>query len=221
MNKIPIILFTIILLASCESREDKIQKTVSQELKGVLYDYESYEPIKTKIDSAFFSPYTDSEVESLMLCIVKFSNELERAKSDYRNALSSIALWDIPYGTAYSRQQKKDAITQRDAEKQRIEYIQTKLISLVKNLYKRVQYDNSKDDEFVGWFVTQRYKCKTNGGYPAFSEDVFVLNKDMSECKLHMSIEEYKVICDFVDKLLSISEDEFLKRIENMDRFDK
>lgn len=92
MNKIPIILFTIILLASCESREDKIQKTVSQELKGVLYDYESYEPIKTKIDSAFFSPYTDSEVESLMLSIVKFSNELEKAKSNYRNALSSIAL---------------------------------------------------------------------------------------------------------------------------------
>lgn len=45
------------LLISCESREDKIQKAVSQELKGVLYDFESYEPVKTQIDSAFFSPY--------------------------------------------------------------------------------------------------------------------------------------------------------------------
>ncbi len=115
MNKIVLILSVLLILASCESQADKVQKAVAQELKGVLYDYESYEPIKTQIDSAFFSPYIDPEVKTLVMAFVKPSQELAKAKQDYNNALSSIALWDMPYGSAYSRQQQKEAISERDA----------------------------------------------------------------------------------------------------------
>lgn len=205
------------LLISCESREDKIQKAVSQELKGVLYDFESYEPVKTQIDSAFFSPYIDPEIKSLMMAFAKPAQELEAAKRDYNNALSSIALWDMPYGSAYSRQQRKEAISERDAAKKKIENIQMQLKSTIKSLYAQVLKDKTKDNEFIGWFVTQRYKCKTGGGYPAFGDDVFVFNKDMTECTFHMEIEEYKGLCDFIDQLMAVPEDEFMKRIENMD----
>lgn len=154
-------------MASCENRDEKIQNAVSQELKGVLYDFESYEPIKTKIDSAFSSPYIDPEVKALMYSMTKPMQELENAKREYKNALSSVALWDMPYSSSYSRQQRKDAIAKRDAAKLTIENNQAQLISVIKALYTRIKEDETSDDKFIGWFVTQRYRCKTGGGYPS------------------------------------------------------
>lgn len=46
MKKILLFASIGLMLVACESREEKIQNAVSQELKGVLYDFESYEPIK-------------------------------------------------------------------------------------------------------------------------------------------------------------------------------
>lgn len=71
-----------------------------------------------------------------------------------------------------------------------------------------------------GWFVTQRYRCKTGGGYPSFGDDVFVFNKDITECIFYMSCEEYETLRNFVNQLLSISEDEFLKKIEDVNLLD-
>ena len=215
MNKLFLIVGMLFLLISCESREDKIQKAVSQELKGVVYDFERYEPVKTQIDSAFFSPYIDPEIKSLMMALAKPAKELETAKRDYNNALSSIAFWDC--GSAYSRQQRKEAISKRDAAKNKIKNIQTQLKSAIKNLYTQVHKDETKDNEFIGWFVTQRYKCKTGGGYPAFGDDVFVFNKNMTECTFHMKTEEFEELCDFIDQLMEVPKDEVMKRIEDLD----
>lgn len=220
MKNFFLLFISIILLASCENRDKKIQNAVSQELKGILYDFESYEPIKTKVDSAFFSPYIDPEVKALMYSMAKPMQELETAKREYNNALSSVALWDMPYSSSYSRQQRKEAIAKRDAAKLTIENNQAQLISVIKALYTRIKEDETSDDKFIGWFVIQRYRCKTGGGYPSFGDDVFVFNKDITECIFYMSCEEYENLKNFVNQLLSIPEDEFLKKIEDINLLD-
>lgn len=220
MKNFILIFISIILLASCENRDDKIQNAVSQELKGVLYDFESYEPIKTKVDSAFSSPYIDPEVKSLMYSMVKPMQELEQAKEDYNDALSSVALWDMPYSSNYSRQQREEAIAKRDAAKLNIENIQAQLITVIKALYTCIKEDETNKDNFIGWFVTQRYRCKTVGGYPSFGDDVFVFNKDITECIFYMPCEEYETLSNFVNQLLSIPEDEFLKNFEDANLLD-
>ena len=216
MKKFCLIFISIILLSSCENRDKKIQNAVSQELRGVLCDFESYEPIKTKVDSAFFSPYIDPEVKDLMYSMVKAMHQLEEAKREYNYALSSIAFWEIPYSSNYSRQQIKEAISKRDAAKLNIVNNQANLISLIKALYTRIKEDETSENIFSGWFVTQRYRYKTEGGSPSFGDDVFVFNKDITECVFYMSFEDYEALISLVDELLSIPEDEFLKKIEDV-----
>ena len=55
MRKILSFLFVFLLLCSCQSREEKVAELIKQEMFKTLYDFESYEPIETKIDSAFTS----------------------------------------------------------------------------------------------------------------------------------------------------------------------
>ena len=220
MKKILLIFISVILLASCENRDEKIQNAVSQELKGVLYDFESYEPIKTKVDSAYSSPYIDPDVKALMLSMVQPMQELEKAKHDYNTALSNVALWDRSYGSSFARQQRKEAIAKRDAAKLYIQQLQAQLISDVKALYTRIKDYRTKEGKFIGWLVTQRYKYKTEYGHPAFGDGVFVINKDLTECVFYMSDEEYKALCLLVDHLLSIPDDTFLKKIEDINILD-
>ena len=214
MNKVFLILIATLILMSCESREKKIQMAISQELKGVLYSFDSYEPIKTKIDSAYSTPYIDPMVKDLILSMGTLSPELEKATIDYNNALSHIALWNT--NSAFSRQQREEAIFKRDAAKNRILAIQSQLKSIMKELYTRVNEDNVKDKEFIGWFVTQRYKCNTRGGYPDFGDDVFVFNENITDCIFYMSSKDYETLCNYVDQILSVPEDEFIKALEDV-----
>ncbi len=58
---LPIILIAVIFTA-CQSKEEKLNKLIKDDLFKTLYDFESYEPIETIIDSAFTSIYRDSTI---------------------------------------------------------------------------------------------------------------------------------------------------------------
>ena len=63
MKKIIFItLSAIFVLSGCKSKEDKALEVIKNQMFQTLYDFESYQPIETKIDSAFLSIYTDSAI---------------------------------------------------------------------------------------------------------------------------------------------------------------
>ncbi len=95
-----------------------------------------------------------------------------------------------------------------------IERTQNQIRDLIKVLYQRINEDISNKNEFIGWYVTQRYKCKTVGGDPAFGDDVFVFNKDLTECIYHVSVEEYESIGNLIEQLISVPEEDFMKNID-------
>lgn len=138
MKKILLFASIGLMLVACESREEKIQNAVSQELKGVLYDFESYEPIKTQIDSAFQSPYINQEVRDLAMKIAQQIKDLTIAKVEYNSALSSMALWDSPYKTAFDRQKIKEVASKRDKTKREMDNLQEQLRSTLKDLYSKI-----------------------------------------------------------------------------------
>lgn len=89
------------------------------------------------------------------------------------------------------------------------------LKSIAKDLYAQVSKDNAVENEFVGWFVTQRFRCKTGGGLPTFGDYVFGINKDMTECIFYMSKEKFEELCSVIDQMMSVPEDELMENIEN------
>ena len=44
----------------CKSKEDKANELIKDYMFKNLYDFDSYQPIETKIDSAFHTIYNDS-----------------------------------------------------------------------------------------------------------------------------------------------------------------
>lgn len=61
MKKLLLLLVTTsIFLVGCKSKEEKAQEAIKKEMFKTLYDFNSYEPIETKVDSSFYSIYTDT-----------------------------------------------------------------------------------------------------------------------------------------------------------------
>lgn len=220
MKKILLFISIMLTLVACESREDKIQKAVSQELKGVLYDFESYEPVKTQIDSAFQSPYIDSEVRVLTIKIAQQIKDLTIAKIEYNSALSSMAIWDGPYKSAFERQQIKEATSKRDKTKREMDNLQEQIRSTLKELYTKIDQPTDYNNNFIGWIVKQRYKCKTGGGDPTFGDDIFVFDKDIKNCLFYSSKEEYESISRMIDQVKNIPEEDFKQKINDVNFLD-
>ena len=205
-----------LMLVACESREEKIQNAVSQELKGVLYDFESYQPVKTQIDSAFQSPYIDPEVRVLAIKMAQQIKDLTIAKIEYNSALSSMAIWDGPYKSAFERQQIKEATSKRDKTKREMDNLQEQLRSTLKELYTKINQPTDYNNSFIGWIVKQRYKCKTGGGDPTFGDDIFVFDKDIKNCLFYSSKEEYESISRMIDQVKNIPEEDFKQKINDV-----
>lgn len=47
-------LTAIFILSGCKSKEEKALEIIKNEMFKTLYDFESYQPIETKVDSAFY-----------------------------------------------------------------------------------------------------------------------------------------------------------------------
>lgn len=47
-------------LVQCKSNEEKALELIHEQMFKTLFDFESYQPVETKIDSAFHTPYNDS-----------------------------------------------------------------------------------------------------------------------------------------------------------------
>ena len=63
MRKTHLILLLLALplaFTSCKSNEDKANELVKNELSKTLYDFESYEPIETKVSEAYETAYNDT-----------------------------------------------------------------------------------------------------------------------------------------------------------------
>ena len=83
MKKILFLMAITIMLVGCQSREEKAAELIKQEMFKTLYDFESYEPIETKIDSAFTSIYSDTLALLYANKVKDMFDELDEAKSDY------------------------------------------------------------------------------------------------------------------------------------------
>ena len=115
-----ITLVALIGLCSCgQSKEEKAQEMAANYLKGVLYHFDSYEPLQTKVDSSFVALSTDREAIELTLDMLKLFQSAQEYADKIESAESSMEIWSPSgYSSAYSKGntagQKKNEITIND-----------------------------------------------------------------------------------------------------------
>ena len=107
MKKLILSLIIIALcLVGCMSEEDKANELIKKELFKTLYDFESYEPIETIIDSSFTTIYRDSVIMSYAYIKQVYSDLIDEEIEEIKDIGSSMEVW-VGSRSSYGRSKIK------------------------------------------------------------------------------------------------------------------
>lgn len=176
MKKVLLLILAIIALAGCKSKEDKASEMIKAELFKTLYDFDSYQPIETKIDSAFYSVYTDSVILKHGYRLNVLLKELNKALEETKDARQTMDIWGIDTYSSYGMSKYYEARNKAKAalEKGRL---YSKIFDIESDTI-RLLSSNIKPD-FCGWKATHKFRCKTKGGNPTIGTYIYFFDKNM------------------------------------------
>ena len=153
-------------------------ETIKSDMFKSLYDFESYEPIETKIDSLKDDCYGDTLIFDDIMIINMTKDKYYGLKEEYKEQ-EKFAKDHIP--TAYSSE-----ISDRDFEKavdkmgELREEIKSYALSMDSLLKDIIRISEKCEGKQYGWFVTHKYRCKTKEGTPTISTIYYFMD---NECK--------------------------------------
>lgn len=184
------VLLAVILVAFCiscsRSPEDKANKLIEKDLKKVLYVPESYDPVETKVDSAF-TPFDDPVFVDKTMQLLDLATSIEEYDNNIKEAKSSMSLWDN-MGSAFSRNEYQEAKDEYDENTQN----RTEAISKAKKLGEELKKMMDKERMFIGYKVQHRYRADNNAGNTLFGEKIYLFDKNMNQIVASYNYEEYK-----------------------------
>jgi hypothetical protein len=189
-----------LLFVACRSKEEKANELIKVELHKTLYDFTSYDPIETIVDSAFSSIYEDSVILSyaytIQACLDLYNEHMEETKE----AISSAEIWSDSY-SSYGRSKFNDARekAQTNLDKAKF-YIQkaTETRPLIKEKI------DSFTPSFLGFQAKHKFRCKTKGGHSSLANYLYIMDEkfkkvlsvidldDEDELKIRKLIDEAK-----------------------------
>lgn len=73
-------------LSSCKSKEEKAADLIRTELSKTLYDFDSYEPIETKVSEAYLTADNDSTCMAMAMAIAYGMKQGEKYIEDAKEA---------------------------------------------------------------------------------------------------------------------------------------
>jgi hypothetical protein len=202
MKNSPLLVFVLLImtLVACQSKEEKAAKLIKEEMYKTLYDFSSYEPIETKIDSAFTSIYRDSTI----LVYAYLMNEALEKATEYigktKDAQSSLEIWQGSYsGYGYSQYNKaKEEFTSNFNKAQEFMNELGNLQKLTKEKAKNFQ------STFCGWQAKHKFRCKTKGGNFDLPNYLYLFDTDLKKITYqeNMDDEDLKKYRELIDEAL-------------------
>lgn len=182
-----ITLIALIGLCSCgKSQEEKAQSMAANYLKGVLYHYDSYEPLQTKVDSSFVALSTDKEAIELTLDMLKLFQSAQGYADKVENAESSMEIWSPSgYSSAFSKGEYRRAKEERDSNQELLDKTKDRIHKQFSKIKSRQSYLEAeaplKMGDFDGWKVYHKFKSLNGAGtLDLFGEYVFFCDKDFN-----------------------------------------
>lgn len=192
---------SVVLLGSCDSKERKAQQMAANYLKGVLFHFDSYEPLQTKVDSSFVSLCNDSEAITLALEMLKMFEKAQEYVEKIEDAEHAMEIWapDRFYSSAFSRGEYRRAQEKYEDNKKHLDKIRNRIqdqFSLIKQRQSHI-----KDGTFGGWKVYHKFKS-LNGAQTVdlFGEYIFFCDTEFNE-KAAYSKEEYDALSKIMETI--------------------
>ena len=178
-----VIAFTLLTACSTKTNDEKARELIEPEVKANLIKPESYEFAQMRLDSCFSDSQQNPNVIAFALEVAKLFNEYNGYTSDAERAESSMTIYAPSYGyqSAHDKQQQKKYKSEMVKAKRKAADTKEKIIQLYKGNKKMFEAFKSGKHEFIGWMAIFGYRAETAGGMKTMGEDLFYLNKDLTE----------------------------------------
>lgn len=214
MKKFQLLLCTFaVLLASCtSSNEEKAEKLIKESLNTTLYHPETYEPISTRIDSAFINFENLAKVGEILTELGDLFQKQQEYKLKCKQAESSMSIYAPTY-YSYSEHSR----VQYNQYKQEFEEYQAKLNKITPKIDAAITalkevVKNIYTDEFTGWLVSHRFKSMNGAETMTLSGDmVFVCDKEFTCCGSGMEIEDFNKLFKLINNFSETEDIDDLK----------
>lgn len=172
----------LIAISACSpTKEEKAQEMAANYLKGVLYHFDSYEPLQTKVDSSFVSLSTDKEAIELTMDMLKLFQSAQEYADKVERAESSMEIWSPSgYSSAYSKGEYRRAKEKRDENQELLDKTRDRIL----NQFSKIKERQGSLDEgkFDGWKVYHKFKSLNGAGtVDLFGEYIFLCDTDFRE----------------------------------------
>lgn len=195
-----IIGLAVCVLCSCgQTKEEKAQQMAAEYLNGEIYNFESYEPIQTKVDSSFISLSSDKDAIELTLDMLKLLKTTSELAEEVENAKRMMAIWEpCEYSNAYSLERYEQEKNEMDKKRRLLDKTKERVETLFQKIKERQSVIKSGD--FNGWKVYHKFRSlNAEGSFSGFGEYVFFCDKDFN-----VDMAYSKDVLDIMSKILDV-----------------
>lgn len=202
MKKIVIALFAVCaIFSSCQKiPEDKANDLIKENITKMLTYPDSYESVETTIDSLFTPMYTVAFYEKSQRAMELIDRIVEN-KRKVANALFSMHIYSGIYSnSAYYRAKYKEGKEEYEIAKKYNE----KAVPELESLNKEMKAQLEKDDEFLGYAIEHKFRCKNEGGNTTMNDFLLIVDKDMNEVIMSFNLNslEFRRYYNFCDRIM-------------------
>lgn len=159
------------ILTGCKSKEEKVAELIKNEMFKTLPDFDSYQPIETKIDSAFHDAYNDPTILNQGYTLIDIYAKVDEATKNVKHTEELVE--DC---CASGDKEFNDALTKYEQAEDELNILTNKLKE--ENEKMKQLLSNTKPD-FFGWKVTHKFRAKTIEGNSTLVNYVFYLDEPM------------------------------------------
>lgn len=200
MKKVIGFILCLMVLGACSrTQEEKANLLIKEDIQKVLVKPDTYEPIETKLDSAF-APYETPEfMENTLKCVQLFM-EIKEYKEKIKVAKSMMTIYEDNLGFPYFKNEYneykaeyKGATNKRNEIEKRLKRSGRKLKELV----------NAKR-EFIGYKTMHHYRADNNAGNTVLGTGFYLFDKDINTILISFSEEEIELIQEASEELGAI-----------------
>ncbi|ELX67900.1 hypothetical protein [Prevotella nigrescens] len=200
MKKVIGFILCLMVLGACSrTQEEKANLLIKEDIQKVLVKPDTYEPIETKLDSAF-APYETPEfMENTLKCVQLFM-KIKEYKEKIKVAKSMMTIYEDNLGFPYFKNEYneykaeyKEATNKRNEIEKRLKRSGRKLKELV----------NAKR-EFIGYKTMHHYRADNNAGNTVLGTGFYLFDKDINTILISFSEEEIELIQEASEELGAI-----------------
>ncbi|MBF1463082.1 hypothetical protein [Prevotella pallens] len=190
MKKVIGFILCLMVLGACSrTQEEKANLLIKEDIQKVLVKPDTYEPIETKLDSAF-APYETPEfMENTLKCVQLFM-EIEGYKEKIKDARSMMALYEDNLGSPYL----KNEYNEYKAEYKEATNKRNEIEKRLKRLGKKLKELANAKREFIGYKAMHHYRADNNAGKTVLGTGFYLFDKDINTILISFSEEEIELI---------------------------